>query len=164
VMMHCCRTYANVLLTFVLVMGNAYRREEHARLYLQSHAWHAEKMLPSSPYRLADGLFNFSLNSFLPSDVPFFLFHLWIYLTLGHKWFVLTGKRGLCWRVEHPPATLCQHKSSQCCRVSARQHRDIVLRGDLTSTLARSLFYHYTTHSYASISGFHYTHIIPHRV
>jgi hypothetical protein len=66
--------------------------------------------------------------------------------------------------VERPPATLCQHKLSQCCRVSARQHRDKVLTGDLTSTLARSLFYHYTTHSYASISGFHYTHIIPHSV
>jgi hypothetical protein len=32
---------------------------------------------------------------------------------LRQKRFVLAGKRGLCWRVEHPPATLCQHKSSQ---------------------------------------------------
>jgi hypothetical protein len=50
-------------------------------------------------------------------------------LALGHKRFVLVGKRGLCWRVKRPPATLCQHKSSQCWRLSARQHRDLVLAG-----------------------------------
>jgi hypothetical protein len=50
-------------------------------------------------------------------------------LPLGHKRFVLAGKRGLCWQVERPPATLCQHKSSQSWRLSARQHRDLVLAG-----------------------------------
>jgi hypothetical protein len=33
-----------------------------------------------------------------------------------------------------------------------------------TSSLARNLLYHCTTHSYASISSFHSAHIIPHGV
>jgi hypothetical protein len=30
--------------------------------------------------------------------------------SLGQKWFVLPAKTHLCWRAQHPPSVLCQHK------------------------------------------------------
>jgi hypothetical protein len=45
-------------------------------------------------------------------------------MTLGQKRFVLAAKTHLCWRAQHPPAVLCQHKClSLLARVGSKSAR-----------------------------------------